>query len=76
MTNEKCVPDLALRSYMVLQNNTGAKAVIYGGTIHRNIGYIAYQNRKAFQPGTAAYAFIWEIIHFVYGNKYDADYKK
>ena len=76
LTNEKCVPDLAMRPYMTLQSSTGAKVVIYGGTIQRSIGYIAYQNRKAFQPGTASYAFIWDIIHFVYGTKYDADYKK
>lgn len=76
MTNEKCAPDLAMRPYMILQNKAGTQATLYGGTIHRSIGYIAWQNRKAFQPGTAAYAFIWDIIHFVYGDLYDADYKK
>lgn len=76
MTNEKCVPDLAMRPYLTLKNKAGQQIVIYGGTIHRSIGYIAWQNRKAFQPGSASYKFIWDIIHFVYGNKYDADYKK
>lgn len=76
MTNEKCVPDLAMRPYMILQSKEGVKVTVYGGTIHRSIGYIAYQNRTAFKPGTAAYQFIWDIIHFVYGDAYDADYKK
>lgn len=76
MTNEKCVPDLAMRPYMILENPAKVQVKLYGGTIHRSIGYIAYQNRKAFQPGTASYKFIWDIIHFVYGDAYDADYKK
>ena len=76
MTNEKCAPDLAMRPYMILQDQAGRQTVLYGGTIHRSIGYIAWQNRKAFKPGTAAYAFIWDIIHFVYGDQYDADYTK
>ena len=39
------------------------------------IGYIAYQNRAAFQPGTAAYEYVWDIIRYVYGDQYDAEYK-
>ena len=39
------------------------------------IGYIAYQNRGAFKPGTGSYNYVWEIIHHVYGDKYDAEYK-
>ena len=35
----------------------------------------AYQNRGAFAPGTNAYNYIWDIIHFVYGDAYDEDYK-
>ncbi len=72
---EKCKPDLAMRPYMKLTNSDGDALVIYGGIIHRNIGYIAYQNRNAFKSTTAAYKYIWEIIHAVYGNLYDADYK-
>ena len=30
---------------------------------------------NAFQPKTAAYDYVWELIHHVYGDKYDADYK-
>ena len=48
---------------------------LYGGTIYRSIGYIAYQNRTVFKPKTASYNYVWEIIHHVYGDKYDADYK-
>lgn len=76
MTNEKCVPDLAMRPYMILKNRDGIQTVLYGGTIRRSIGYIAYQNRNAFKSGTPSYAFIWDIIHYVYGDAYDADYKK
>jgi hypothetical protein len=76
MTNDKCVPDLAMRPYMILSNAAGDRITLYGGTVHRSIGYIAWQNRKAFRPGTTSYRFIWDVIHHVYGNAYDADYKK
>ena len=72
---DQCAPDLALRSYMKLKAPDGSTVVIYGGTLHRSIGYIAWQNRNAFSPGTAAYRYIWEIIHHVYGTKYDSEYK-
>ncbi|MBR5093983.1 MAG: hypothetical protein IK095_02705 [Oscillospiraceae bacterium] len=75
LTDEKCVPDLAMRPYMILEDASGEPLVLYGGTIHRNIGYIAYQNRDAFQPGSDGYQFIWDIIHYVYQDAYDADYK-
>ena len=48
---------------------------IYGGTVYRSIGYIAYQNRNAFKTGSEAYNYVWNIIHYVYGDQYDADYK-
>ena len=76
MTNDKCVPDLAMRPYMILSNAAGDRITLYGGTVHRSIGYIAWQNRKAFRPGTTSYRFIWDVIHHVYGSAYDADYKK
>lgn len=75
-SNDQCVPDLSMRPYMKLQDKDGNVLTVYGGTVHRSIGYIALQNRKAFQPGTDSYEYIWGIIHFVYGTKYDADYKK
>ena len=41
----------------------------------RSIGYIAYQNRAVFDPGTDAYQYVWEIIHAVYGDQYDSEYQ-
>ena len=75
-SNDQCIPDLSMRPYMKVQDKDGNVLTIYGGTVHRSIGYIALQNRKAFQPGTDSYEYIWSIIHHVYGTKYDADYKK
>ena len=74
-TNDQCKDDIAMRPYIILQNSKGEQITIYGGVIYRSIGYIAYQNRTVFNPGTNAYNFVWEIIHHVYGKKYDADYK-
>lgn len=65
-----------MRSYIKLSDPDGKQVTLYGGIVRRSIGYIAYQNRGAFAPGTGAYNYIWDIIHYVYGNKYDADYIK
>ena len=46
-----------------------------GGTVERSIGYIAYQNRNSFGNETEAYEYVWDIIHYVYGDIYDKDYK-
>ncbi len=75
-TDDQCIPDLAMRPYLILSDAKGNAITLYGGTVHRSIGYIAYQNRSAFRPGTEAYAYIWSIIHHVYGNQYDAEYRK
>lgn len=75
-TNAQCVDDIAMRSYIKLTGPDGKQITLYGGIVRRSIGYIAYQNRSAFAPGTAAYNYIWDIIHHVYGTKYDADYKR
>lgn len=73
---EQCAKDLSIRAYMKLTDvSTGESVVIYGGTIHRSIGYVAYQNRNAFAPGTEQYGYIWSIIKGVYGTAYDAEYK-
>jgi hypothetical protein len=72
---DQCKEDIAMRPYMILEDTEGKHVTIYGGTVYRSIGYIAYQNRGVFAPGSAAYNYVWEIIHHVYGNKYDADYK-
>ena len=70
------VVSIAMRPYIILEDENGDTVTIYGGIVYRSIGYIAYQNRKAFTPGSAAYEYVWNIIHYVYGKQYDADYKK
>ncbi len=72
---DQCKDDIAMRPYIILEDANGQRITIYGGTVFRSIGYIAYQNRSVFQPGTSSYNYVWEIIHHVYGNKYDAEYK-
>ena len=74
-TNEDCKEDILMRPYMKLQNESGDEAVLYGGTVARSIGYVAYQNRNSFRPGTAAYDYVWDIVHYVYGAQYDSEYK-
>ena len=74
-TDEQCAEDIAMRPYMKLLDENGEEFVIYGGIVYRSIGYIAYQNRNAFKPGSEAYNYVWNIIHYVYGDQYDADYK-
>ena len=64
---DDCKELLTMRSYMKLSSPTGAEVVLYGGPVHRSIGYIAYQNKSAFSSGTAAYNYVWDIIHYVYG---------
>lgn len=75
-TNDQCVDDIAMRSYIKLTGPDGEQVTLYGGIVRRSIGYIAYQNRGAFAPGTGAYEYIWDIIHYVYGDQYDADYRR
>ena len=75
-SNDQCIPDICMRPYIKLQDPDGNVLTLYGGAIHRSIGYIAWQNRNAFKPGTDSYEYIWSIIHHVYGTKYDAEYKK
>ena len=74
-TNDQCKDDIAMRPYMILEDAEGKQVTIYGGIVYRSIGYIAYQNRSAFTPGSAAYNYVWDIIHHVYGDQYDKDYK-
>ena len=72
---DQCKDDIAMRPYIIMEDAAGNQITLYGGTIYRSIGYIAYQNRTVFKPKTASYNYVWEIIHHVYGDKYDADYK-
>ena len=74
-TDDDCKDDIAMRPYIILQNESGDTVTIYGGIIYRSIGYIAYQNRNAFAVGSDAYEYVWSIIHHVYGDEFDADYK-
>ncbi len=74
-TNDQCKEDIAMRPYIILQDAQGNQVTLYGGIIYRSIGYIAYQNRTVFKTGSEAYNYVWEIIHHVYGDQFDADYK-
>ena len=74
-TDEDCKEDIAMRPYIILEDEKGETVTLYGGTVYRSIGYIAYQNRNAFAPGSNAYNYVWDIIHYVYEDQYDADYK-
>ena len=62
------------RLYIMLSKD-GQTVALYGGTVSRSIGYIAYQNRAVFKPGTAAYKYVWDIIRAVYGDQYDSKYQ-
>ena len=73
--DDQCIPDIAMRPYIIVKDATGREITIYGGIIYRSIGYIAYQNRNAFSAGSNSYNYVWSIIHHVYGNKYDSEYK-
>ena len=63
-----CKELLTMRSYMILKSPSGDEVILYGGPVHRSIGYIAYQNKSAFSKGSAAYNYVWDIIHAVYGD--------
>ena len=75
LTNEQLGQDIVMRPYIILKDGSGNTVTLYGGTVSRSIGYIAYQNRTVFSPGAAAYKYVWDIIHAVYGTQYDSDYK-
>ena len=75
-TLDQCANDIVMRPYIILKDVEGQTVTLYGGTVTRSIGYIAYQNRATFNPGTAAYEYVWNIIHAVYGDMYDNEYQK
>lgn len=64
-TDAQCVPDLAMRPYMKLNNPNGESIALYGAPVYRSIGYIAKQNSGAFKKGTDAYNYVWGIINYV-----------
>lgn len=61
-SKEQYKRDLAMRPYIILQSPSGEEFTIYGGTVYRNIGYIAEQNADTFAPNTPAYDFVHGII--------------
>ncbi|MDO4289877.1 MAG: C39 family peptidase [Eggerthellaceae bacterium] len=65
--------NLSMRPYMKLRDGAGIEHVLYGGVVHRSIGYIASQNHDAFGKGTAGYKFIWKMIHLQYGSSRDSE---
>ena len=67
-TLDECKEDLAMRSYMILEDENGEQMTIYGGIVQRSIGYIAWQNRDEFKTGSTAYNYVWEIIRHVYAE--------
>ena len=72
---DECSKDLIMRPYIILRDANGETVTLYGGSVQRSIGYIATQNRTVFPAGTSAYKYVWNIIHAVYGDAYDSDYK-
>ena len=66
---EDCKDELTMRPYIILKDiATGETVTFYGGCVSRSIGYIAKQNENTYQPGTAGYKYIHEIIDAVYGK--------
>ncbi len=66
LEQEFCGKEILLRSYLVLENNKGETLVLYGGTLQRSIGYVAYQNKDAsYSP--AIMNFLQAILDEVYG---------
>lgn len=62
---EQCKVVFSMRPYMKLSNGS-TTIVLYGGVIHRSIGYVAWQNRNAYNPNTQPtnYNFIQSIIKY------------
>lgn len=71
----QCAQDLTRRSYILLENARGQRVTLYGGQGVRSIGYIAWQNRDTFNPGTEAYEYVWTIIRGVYAANTTASTK-
>ena len=70
-TDAQCQPDLVMRPYITLKDTaTGKTVTLYGGSVTRSIGYVAWQNRDTYKPGTASYKYVWNIINSVDTSKY------
>lgn len=63
-TDAQCQPDLVMRPYIKLKDTaTGETVTLYGGSVTRSIGYVAWQNRDTYKQGTASYKYVWDIIN-------------
>ena len=70
-TDAQCQPDLVMRPYIKLMDTaTGETVTLYGGSVTRSIGYVAWQNRETYKQGTASYKYVWKIIDSVDTSKY------
>ena len=70
-TDAQCQPDLVMRPYIKLKDTaTGKTVTLYGGSVTRSIGYVAWQNRDTYKQGTASYKYVWDIINSVDPTKY------
>lgn len=70
---EQCKVTFSMRPYMKISNGEQT-VVIYGGAVLRSIGYVAWQNRNAFDPAKqpSNYKFIREIMEYC-GYKADEE---
>ena len=59
---EECSKDIVMRPYIILKDAAGNQHTLYGGHVTRSISYIAWQNRDTYQPGTAAYDYVHELM--------------
>ena len=70
-TDAQCQPDLVMRPYIkLIDTATGETVTLYGGSVTRSIGYVAWQNRDTYKQGTASYKYVWNIIDSVDTSKY------
>ena len=70
-TDAQCQPDLVMRPYIkLIDTATGETVTLYGGSVTRSIGYVAWQNRDTYKQGTASYKYVWNIINSVDTSKY------
>lgn len=76
---EQATRDLMTRPYMVLErteaDGSTCQVVLYGGTLVRNIGYVALQNKNTFKPGTSSYEFIWNILSYYDPELYEKEHQ-
>ena len=70
-TDAQCQPDLVMRPYIkLIDTATGETVTLYGGSVTRSIGYVAWQNRDTYKQGTASYKYVKKIIDSVDTSKY------